>query len=58
MDSIWHDAPASTDRTVYTHVKTLRIKLKAVAPAADPIHTHLGLGYSVVLAAIGQQATT
>ncbi|MEO6918285.1 MAG: two-component system response regulator CreB [Collimonas sp.] len=51
MDSIWHDAPDSTDRTVDTHVKTLRIKLKAVTPAADPIHTHRGLGYSLELAA-------
>jgi two-component system, OmpR family, catabolic regulation response regulator CreB len=49
MDSIWHDAPDSTDRTVDTHVKTLRIKLKAVTPAADPIHTHRGLGYSLEL---------
>ena len=47
MDSIWHDAPDSTDRTVDTHIKTLRIKLKAVAPAIDLIHTHRGLGYSV-----------
>lgn len=50
MDSIWRDAPDSTDRTVDTHVKTLRIKLKAVTPAADPIHTHRGLGYSLELA--------
>ncbi|AMP07601.1 two-component system response regulator CreB [Collimonas pratensis] len=50
MDSIWHDAPESTDRTVDTHVKTLRIKLKAVTPSADPIHTHRGLGYSLELA--------
>ena len=58
MDSIWHDAPDSTDRTVDTHVKTLRIKLKAVAPAADPIHTHRGLGYSIELAPNGKQAST
>jgi two-component system catabolic regulation response regulator CreB len=58
MDSIWHDAPDSTDRTVDTHVKTLRIKLKAVAPAADPIQTHRGLGYSLELTPHGKQAAT
>ncbi|MFC5475034.1 two-component system response regulator CreB [Paraherbaspirillum soli] len=47
MDSIWHDAPDSTDRTVDTHVKTLRLKLRAIMPAADPIRTHRGLGYSI-----------
>lgn len=47
MDSIWHDAPDSTDRTVDTHIKTLRIKLKAVASTRDLIHTHRGLGYSI-----------
>ncbi|AMP02239.1 response regulator [Collimonas arenae] len=47
MDSIWRDAPDTTDRTVDTHIKTLRIKLKAVAPMLDLIHTHRGLGYSV-----------
>ena len=34
MDSIWHDAPEGNDRTVDTHIKILRIKLKAVALAA------------------------
>ena len=35
------------DRTVDTHVKTLRAKLREVAPAADPIVTHRGLGYGL-----------
>ena len=29
------------------HVKTLRAKLKAVAPHADPIRTHRGSGYAL-----------
>ena len=47
MDEAWHDAPETVDRTVDTHVKTLRAKLRQVAPDADPIRTHRGLGYSL-----------
>lgn len=57
MDSIWHDVPEGNDRTVDTHIKILRIKLKAVAPAADLIRTHRGLGYSVELV-VGDKSTT
>jgi two-component system, OmpR family, catabolic regulation response regulator CreB len=47
MDRVWGDALDSSDRTVDTHVKTLRAKLHAVAADADPIRTHRGLGYSL-----------
>ena len=47
MDRVWGDALDSGDRTVDTHVKTLRAKLHTVDPAADPIRTHRGLGYSI-----------
>ncbi len=47
MERVWQDAMDSTDRTVDTHVKTLRAKLRAAAPQLDPIHTHRGLGYSI-----------
>lgn len=52
MDRVWADALDSGDRTVDTHVKTVRGKLRAVDDAAghadaDPIRTHRGLGYSV-----------
>jgi two-component system catabolic regulation response regulator CreB len=47
MDDVWRDAPDTVDRTVDTHVKTLRGKLRAIVPGADPIHTHRGLGYSL-----------
>ena len=47
MDHVWGDAPDSGDRTIATHVKTLRAKLHAIAPAVDPIRTHRGLGYSL-----------
>jgi two-component system catabolic regulation response regulator CreB len=47
MDRVWGDALESGDRTVDTHVKTLRAKLKAIAPEVDPIRTHRSLGYSL-----------
>ena len=47
MDRVWGDALDSGDRTVDTHIKTLRAKLRAVAPDEDPIRTHRGLGYSL-----------
>jgi two-component system catabolic regulation response regulator CreB len=40
-------AEASLERSVDTHIKSLRAKLAACAPDADPIQTHRGLGYSL-----------
>ena len=47
MDRVWEDAMETGDRTVDTHVKTVRAKLHAIDPARDPIRTHRGLGYSI-----------
>ena len=47
LDRVWADALESGERTVDTHVKTLRAKLRQLDPARDPIRTHRGLGYSV-----------
>lgn len=47
MDRVWDDALESGDRTVDSHVKTLRAKLRAVVGDVDPIRTHHGLGYSL-----------
>ncbi|MCF7223427.1 two-component system response regulator CreB [Marilutibacter chinensis] len=47
MDRVWGDALESGDRTVDTHVKTVRAKLRELHPTADPIRTHRGLGYSI-----------
>ena len=47
MDLVWHDALDTVDRTVDTHIKTLRQKLRAVNETLNPIHTHRGLGYSI-----------
>lgn len=47
MAAAWDDPGAALDRTVDAHIKMLRAKLRAVAPDADPIATHRGLGYSL-----------
>lgn len=47
MDRVWGNDSDSSDRTVDTHIKTLRAKLREVDPEADPIRTQRGLGYSL-----------
>ena len=51
LDEVWGIDGDATDRTVDTHVKTLRAKLRAVRPELEPIATHRGMGYSLDLAA-------
>ncbi|MFM4826203.1 beta-lactam response regulator transcription factor BlrA [Aeromonas bivalvium] len=50
MELVWQDAEESLDRTVDTHIKTLRAKLRERDPDANLILTHRGLGYSLELA--------
>jgi two-component system catabolic regulation response regulator CreB len=40
-------AGAGYERTIDSHIKSLRAKLRQVAPDAEPITTHRGLGYSL-----------
>ncbi len=47
MDRAWDTDADSADRTVDTHVKTLRAKLRAAGATDDPIRTHRGLGYAL-----------
>lgn len=47
MDLVWSAAEESFDRTVDTHIKTLRAKLRVINPDLSPINTHRGLGYSL-----------
>jgi two-component system catabolic regulation response regulator CreB len=47
LDTVWGSSAESADRTVDTHIKTLRAKLREAAPGRDPIKTHRGLGYSL-----------
>ena len=45
MDHAWEEPDASSDRTVDTHIKTLRSKLRTVDPKSDCLETKRGWGY-------------
>ncbi|MCD7099713.1 two-component system response regulator CreB [Stenotrophomonas sp. MMGLT7] len=47
MDRGWDSDADSADRTVDTHVKTLRAKLREAGARPDAIRTHRGLGYAL-----------
>ncbi|RYY58162.1 MAG: two-component system response regulator CreB, partial [Comamonadaceae bacterium] len=47
LSQVWDDASDSFDRTVDAHIKTLRAKLRAIAPKVDPIRTLRGTGYAL-----------
>ena len=47
LERVWGNDTESMDRTVDAHVKTLRAKMKAVAPNEEPIRTHRGSGYAL-----------
>ncbi|MGH8786078.1 MAG: two-component system response regulator CreB [Cupriavidus necator] len=48
MECVWEDALDTSDRTVDTHIKTLRAKLREASPdGAERIRTHRGMGYSL-----------
>lgn len=47
MQEIWDEPEMALDRTIDTHIKSLRIKLREIDPHVDVILTHRGIGYSV-----------
>ncbi len=47
MELVWVDPEESFDRTVDTHIKSIRGKLREVRDDYEPIVTHRGVGYSV-----------
>jgi two-component system, OmpR family, catabolic regulation response regulator CreB len=47
LAKVWDDDSDSFDRTVDAHIKTLRAKLKAVAPQLEAIKTLRGSGYAL-----------
>lgn len=49
LDAVWGLDSDSTDRTVDTHIKTLRAKLREQDAAHEYIQTHRGMGYSLML---------
>ncbi|CAK9892470.1 MULTISPECIES: two-component system response regulator CreB [Pseudomonas] len=46
LDAVGVAADAGYERSIDSHIKSLRAKLRAVAADAEPIQTHRGLGYS------------
>lgn len=51
LAAAWGDDSDSTDRTIDTHIKTLRAKLRAIDAGCDYITTHRGMGYCLDLPA-------
>jgi two-component system, OmpR family, catabolic regulation response regulator CreB len=47
LELVWDDPGESLDRTVDAHIKTLRAKLKIIAPEVEAIRTHRGTGYAL-----------
>lgn len=49
LSAVWGQDADSTDRTVDTHIKTLRAKLRDASDSREFITTHRGMGYSITL---------
>jgi two-component system catabolic regulation response regulator CreB len=49
LNRAWGADSESNDRTVDTHIKTLRAKLREAGLGDDAIRTHRGLGYCMDL---------
>lgn len=49
LDALGVASEVGYERTIDSHIKSLRAKLRTVAPVAEPIQTHRGLGYSCCL---------
>ena len=47
LGAVWGSDSDSTDRTVDTHIKTLRAKLEEAASGREYIVTHRGMGYCI-----------
>jgi len=49
MQAVWPDSCVIVDRAIDTHIKSLRAKLKKINEQYEPIKTHRGLGYSMII---------
>ena len=49
LNAVWGLDSDSTERTVDTHIKTLRAKLQQADPGREHISTHRGMGYAINL---------
>lgn len=47
MQQVWDVPEMALDRTVDTHIKSIRNKLRDIDSTTDPIVTHRGIGYSL-----------
>ncbi|MBY0444311.1 MAG: winged helix-turn-helix domain-containing protein, partial [Burkholderiales bacterium] len=47
LDALGEAAEDSFERTIDSHIKSLRAKLRVVRPDLDPIATHRGFGYAL-----------
>lgn len=48
LDVLHADERATNDRTIDSHVKNLRKKLRAITPSFDPLESVYGVGYKLV----------
>ncbi|MCF7533409.1 two-component system response regulator CreB [Pseudomonas petrae] len=46
LDAVGVASDAGYERSIDSHIKSVRAKLRAIAAEAEPIQTHRGLGYS------------
>jgi len=47
LDLAWEALEHRLPRTIDTHIKTLRAKLRKIKPETSPIKSHRGIGYSL-----------
>lgn len=47
LDALGEAAEDSFERTIDSHIKSLRAKLRAITPDTEPIATHRGFGYAL-----------
>ena len=48
MSIIWDRPHGSDERTINTHIKSIRKRLHEIDEMSDPIETHRGIGYSLI----------
>ena len=48
MNNIWDRPHGSDEKTINTHIKSIRKRLHEIDERSDPIETHRGIGYSLI----------
>ncbi len=48
MNNIWDRPHGSDEKTINTHIKSIRKRLNEIDEKSDPIETHRGIGYSLI----------